>query len=87
MREIIYTTVKQDVWVKDIEDLLGALQTFWKPYLFDINECEEVLNIILILDGEDAENFDEFIFKQVCEIVIISVQMWIEGHTVGKFKA
>ena len=87
MQNVIYTTTKNDVWASDIEDLIDALNTFWMPYKFQVVDGEnDTLDIVAEDSRFEPDNDALSAFDGVCNLIVISIQMWAEGHTVGRFK-
>lgn len=86
MRSILYTTTKQDVWAKDLNDLMDCLRVFWMPYKFEVEERDDAFDIVVLADHLDTEEHDEHKFHTLTNLMLISMRMWIEGHSIGRFK-
>lgn len=88
MKNILYTTIKGDVWAEDVNDLLDALGLFWKPYKFTVeeNEDKESFNIVATDARFEATEGAEAAFTQICGVITVAIQMWIEGHSTGRYK-
>ena len=87
MRNVVYTTTRGDIWAEDLDDLIGALRVFWMPYNFVVEEGEDgMFDIVAVDDRFEPDNDALNAFHGVCSIITVSIQLWIEGHTTGRFK-
>lgn len=87
MRNVVYKTDTKDSWAADVDDLMFSLRTFWMPYQFELEFHEgDVMEIVVVDDRYEADFEAESAFQQICGLIILSIQMWIEGHTVGRYK-
>ncbi|CAN5205546.1 hypothetical protein BH09PAT1_BH09PAT1_6310 [soil metagenome] len=87
MKNIIYTTSKNDEWYDDVDDLLEALRVLWGSYRFSMETLEDGSVEIVAEDSrfEATENALAS-FGGVCGVITLAIQMWIEGRTVGRHK-
>lgn len=87
MRNVVYTTTKQDVWASDLNDLMASLRLFWMPYTFEVDEKEDdTFDIVAVDDRFEPDENALNSFHGICNIITVAIQMWIEGHSTGRFK-
>lgn len=86
MENVVYTTNKKDFWTVDSKDLVGTLKVFWLPYKFEVRQKDEEVDIIAMDDRFEPTEGAISLFNNVCGVITVSIQMWIEGYSVGRYK-
>lgn len=87
MKNVVYTTSKYDVWASDVNDLLDALHSVWKPVRFEVDEKDnDMFDILAVDDRFEEDEGNKVLFSRIVFPIEAGIRMWIEGHSTGKYK-